>query len=284
MSNTAGTGQWSQGDPFNNLHSSGYWSATTKESDTSYSWVVGMNDGVVGYGSKSVTAHIWPVRGGRECIEDETRPCGTDMGECEYGVETCTDGLWRGCVGGIPPTDEVCEDGLDNDCDGEIDEGCEMLIDTGQPTDSTYNWSLHNNPTSTVWLAGEFTLDQDYILNSIQFFVSHHVSGTVTMVIYEDSGEVPDVSNELFSNTFYGQSGYDANWDGLTGLNWYLPHGTYWVAIEPRLPDEYYYGGAPSDAPFPLNNYAAYNGSNGFYVESDLLTFGLRIAGRLPTP
>jgi len=62
--NTVGTGQWSQGDPFNNLYSSGYWSATTKESDTSYAWVVGMNDGVVGYGSKSVTAHIWPVRGG----------------------------------------------------------------------------------------------------------------------------------------------------------------------------------------------------------------------------
>jgi len=47
--------------------------------------------------------------------------CGSDVGECQAGVMGCVGGAFV-CVGEIPPSEEVC-DLLDNDCDGEIDEG-----------------------------------------------------------------------------------------------------------------------------------------------------------------
>jgi hypothetical protein len=45
------------------------------------------------------------------------------IGECRAGVRYCTDGGFDGpCDGQILPTQEVC-DNLDNNCNGEVDEG-----------------------------------------------------------------------------------------------------------------------------------------------------------------
>lgn len=66
------------------------------------------------------------------CEPGETRPCysgpaGTaGVGICSPGVETCAaDGTSFGaCIGQVTPEDEVCGDNLDNNCDGQVDEGC----------------------------------------------------------------------------------------------------------------------------------------------------------------
>ncbi len=60
---------------------------------------------------------------GCEC-ESEVRFCGSDVGQCERGVQTCHggDGSWGPCIGAVGPSPEICNE-LDDDCDGDVDEG-----------------------------------------------------------------------------------------------------------------------------------------------------------------
>ncbi|MBM4318712.1 MAG: VWA domain-containing protein [Deltaproteobacteria bacterium] len=58
---------------------------------------------------------------GCTCDDGDTQPCGSDRGECQQGVQTCTRGQWGECHGGRREQEERC-DGKDNDCDGVTDE------------------------------------------------------------------------------------------------------------------------------------------------------------------
>ncbi|MCH8244352.1 tRNA (adenosine(37)-N6)-threonylcarbamoyltransferase complex transferase subunit TsaD, partial [Patescibacteria group bacterium] len=59
---------------------------------------------------------------GCECTNGDTQQCGTtDVGACEYGIQTCSAGVWGSCAGEIESTVETCNN-IDDNCDGSTDE------------------------------------------------------------------------------------------------------------------------------------------------------------------
>jgi hypothetical protein len=72
------------------------------------------------------------------CVPGDKRVCGpdTETGACRFGVSECVDGAWGECKGDVNPTVETC-DNIDNDCDGETDEGCDHCINGLKDYDET---------------------------------------------------------------------------------------------------------------------------------------------------
>ena len=62
------------------------------------------------------------------CINGATQPCGSDVGECQFGIQTCANGQWGVCEGEVGPSTEVC-DGIDNNCDAVVDENFDLFFD-----------------------------------------------------------------------------------------------------------------------------------------------------------
>ncbi|RMH14036.1 MAG: hypothetical protein D6698_13225, partial [Gammaproteobacteria bacterium] len=61
-------------------------------------------------------------------IDNISRSCGfSDVGACSLGTQTCLAGSWSGCENAVYPSEEIC-DGVDNDCDGTVDEGCDCVV------------------------------------------------------------------------------------------------------------------------------------------------------------
>ncbi len=64
MSDTAGTGNGSEGDPFSNVRMDGYWSSTASSYYGGNAWYLAIFYGDMRYTAMSISARVWPVRDG----------------------------------------------------------------------------------------------------------------------------------------------------------------------------------------------------------------------------
>ena len=82
-----------------------------------------------------------------DCMDGAMRHCYTGLnntrstGICEDGTQACLNGHWEtGCPGQVLPLDhEICNDGLDNNCNGDIDEHCCDIKVTKDASATTIN-------------------------------------------------------------------------------------------------------------------------------------------------
>ena len=62
------------------------------------------------------------------CGEGDTRSCSSPgnplLGACHAGTQTCTGGAWGDCTGEVPPAAAELCNGIDDNCNGMVDEGC----------------------------------------------------------------------------------------------------------------------------------------------------------------
>lgn len=157
----------------------------------------------------------------------------------------------------------------------------DTIIDTGVPTNTNIQWSFHGNSISEEWFAGQFTISQSYTLTDIYLYLTPRYTGTANVAIYPGAS-LPELGSELFVKTYTGTTGGPTDWYEVSNSSWELSSGTYWVAFEAKLRDNYY-STLPSVVPSPMDAWAVYNPASD--IDSYLSTgsnfsgFGVRIYG-----
>jgi hypothetical protein len=115
------------------------------------------------------------------------------------------------------------------------------LINTGEPNLSLASLSID----SVDWAADAVNFSTAVSIDSIKTYLVDDTPGeTYTIALYKNLAGLPDTdSDALYTGqaTFSGSNG----WQGLTGLNWQLDAGSYWIGIESRATDTMTYGSLP---------------------------------------
>jgi hypothetical protein len=186
-----------------------------------------------------------------------SKQCGvSNVGTCKYGTSTCSTGMWGACAGNIDPIKEICFNGLDDDCNGKVDDGCqitppvcscppakinsaplktELLTATCTDADGdplTYKWVVTQAPM------GSASLPNPANTNSTSFFVDLAGTYLLTLSVTDTHANtvscqtqitsVPpqDLHVELVWDKAYG----DADLHMITAN---LGPAGYWFTVEP---------------------------------------------------
>jgi DNA-binding beta-propeller fold protein YncE len=153
------------------------------------------------------------------CFEGD--PATVGVGPCQLGQRQCSGGFWSSCIGQVLPQPEGCDD-IDNDCDGDVDEGvlspcgdCDPFCDTleiGPDGYEGFNPTPDNSEKIGKNLDGYLTLDSQQI-DLAFMWVANSSENTVSRLNTEqcvESGRYAVCSNpsrtavDLLGNVWVG--------------------------------------------------------------------------------
>lgn len=131
---------------------------------------------------------------------------------------------------------------------------------TPSPAPAAYIVNTGDDPGGAPWdfanfqyFAGEFTIGQSDVVTGVEAYLGDQDghSGHVTAEILANAADEPGAL--LHSDVFVLPLQSALDWYGVSGLNWDLAAGTYWLAF---VPDANIFGTWAGGAPFPLERYA----------------------------
>ena len=110
---------------------------------------------------------------GCDCKDGEKRDCGKEVGICEKGVQSCTNGKWGLCLkDGKPvqgPKTEECND-KDDDCDGVVDNiklSCSTACGSGEKVCIAGQWGECDAPKPGPEVCDGIDNDCDGIIDNV---------------------------------------------------------------------------------------------------------------------
>lgn len=153
-----------------------------------------------------------------------------------------------------------------------------LAIDTGVPTDTSRALAVDG----TDWIAGEVAFASPSVIQGIQAYLNDNWGGgSFTLALYGETatGKVGALLQSWSAS--FGTASGAAGWNGVSGLNYGVAAGKYWVGVEVQGGDSFS-GFAPETPPAPLAKYAFNDGSYAGYQPMSA-SFGLQVSA-VPEP
>ena len=119
------------------------------------------------------------------------------------------------------------------------------IVDTGEGNGPQYLLNYQQ------WLGAQFNVQQATRIEEISGFMGTVATGSVSFAIYDGAGNLPGA--QLFSADISLDLS-DPQWATISGLDWSIDSGTYWVVF--KTLDQAYRGVMPGLSPFQLGNEA----------------------------
>lgn len=139
---------------------------------------------------------------------------------------------------------------------------------------------------SSDWMAEQFSVAAPTQIDSVLAYVlsndsSNDLGKTFSIALYANDGTLPalDWWADSQGQLFHATATYNGDgWNGVSGLNWHLDAGSYWLALEQH-------GDAtdamslqlPTGATPAVDSVAFYSGGMSYTVASQSDAFGLKI-------